>query len=175
MKHDYPWSNPPLRRTIKNEESKNMPNYYQNKETGELISYDPRTGKVSEFREITLLEVTLTEKPDQRGRKAGGGVEHHNRKKVCHAEKIHPAGKAKGNRECVDCGKIVPPGKYLCKGKCSACYAKDLYLRKHSGKDKSEPRVNEYECIDCGEEIKSVLDIDHINCPKNINHTVVQK
>ncbi len=50
-----------------------MLKYYQNKETGELISYDPETGKVSEFREITLLEVTLTEKPDRRGRKAGGG------------------------------------------------------------------------------------------------------
>lgn len=53
-----------------------MLKYYQNKETGELISYDPETGKVSEFREITLLEVTLTEKPDRRGRKARGGVEH---------------------------------------------------------------------------------------------------
>jgi|GEM_PF-3364060 len=39
-----------------------MPNYYHNKMTGELISYDPETGKVCEFEQVQLYEATLSRK-----------------------------------------------------------------------------------------------------------------
>lgn len=39
-----------------------MPNYYHNKMTGELISYDPETGKVCEFEQVQLYEVEIANK-----------------------------------------------------------------------------------------------------------------
>lgn len=39
-----------------------MPNYYHNKMTGELISYDPETGMVCEFEQVQLYEATLSSK-----------------------------------------------------------------------------------------------------------------
>ncbi len=36
-------------------------------------------------------------------------------------------------------------------------------------------KAEEYECIDCGEKIKSKLPTNEVKCPKNENHKIVQK
>lgn len=158
-----------------------MIKYFRNNKTGALISFDEETKIVNEFEEISPnssipLYPGLLLKPET----IGGGVDSNqscSRKSKKDKKDIK---KSKiGNRICSKCGKTVPPGKYLCKGMCSACYNLALYHKKHGNKAKSEKTASEhikkYECIDCGAEIKSTLDIDQVKCPKNSAHKMVQK
>jgi len=144
-----------------------MLNYFKNKKTGELVTLNTETNEITEFERV------LGESEPREADTVGEKIKHHKKKYASRKKKIKSAGKAKGGRECVECGKTVPPGKNFTKGKCAACYTRGRYQVKH-GKAQGEIQ-NRYECIDCGEIILTHLDIEHAECPKNEMHKLVQK
>jgi len=150
---------------------KNMIRYFQNVESGALISFNDESKKVTEFEEVSVI------KSEDYPFKPAALKKVEDIVKRKYARKEKPEVVVKGDRDCSRCGATVPKGKYLTKGMCPRCYNLDLYHRKHGGKkrEQREVSINQFECIDCGAEIKSQLEIDKVKYPKSPGHTLVQK
>ena len=57
------------------------------------------------------------------------------------------------------------------------CYSREVYRKKHGVKteQKKDDGPKKYECVDCGEIIKSTLEFDKVTCPNSIHHKMVQR
>ena len=142
-----------------------MTTYFQNKKTGVLVALDLETNEITEFEPI----VQRTQ--DSRG---GGQAVAKNKQTIRRLEDLGIMEKKKGGDKCIECGKERKPGKYFCKGMCATCYARRRYNSKNES-PKVAGRLNHYECLDCGREIDSPLDIETVVCPKDEFHKLVQK
>jgi DNA-directed RNA polymerase subunit RPC12/RpoP len=148
-----------------------MLNYFQNKKSGELVAVNSETNEIVEFKSLSANSETAS--------RGGADIEKPKREYNSKVQKLQDfvVGKEKTGKNCASCGKAKEKGKYFSKGLCMTCYSREVYRKKQGieVEQKKDDSPKKYECIDCGEIIKSTLEFDKVMCPKNSHHKMVQR